>query len=139
MSIFNELESSLPADCKEALENGTAELVFKGANFAIIDKDEVPLFKCLPLIITKFGFCIAIPYAGKVSYTCFSEITCRVRGVTKFKNNFKCDYRTANLEITPWAEINNNKINTPVVQVSQNTTANNRARNRRARFGSVSV
>jgi hypothetical protein len=124
-SIFNELESSLPTDCKEALDNGTAELVFKGTNFAIVDKEEVALFKCLPLIITKFGFCIAIPYGGKVSYTCFSEIACRTRGITKFKNGFKCDYRTDNLEITPWAEINTS---------NQNTDANNRARNRRNRY-----
>lgn len=101
-NLFKELENTLPEDCKEAINSGAAEIVFKSRNFAIIDSAEVILFNCLPIISCKFGFCIVIPYNGKVSYTSFGEIVCRTRGILKFKNNFKCDYRRSNLEVTPW-------------------------------------
>jgi hypothetical protein len=101
--IFKQLEQSLPSDCLAAIESEEAEVVFKNNNFAILDKSDVSLFKILPLIMSKFGFCICIPYKNNTHYTTLGEILCRTKGRVLFKNSFKNDYRICNLVIEPWA------------------------------------
>lgn len=100
--IFRDLEQNLPRECLAAVRSGEAVVVSKFGNFAIVDADEADLFKCLPLIMTRYGFAIVINYNGKTSTTNLGEIVCRKRGIVRFKNNFKCDYRKSNLEIKEW-------------------------------------
>ncbi len=109
MDIAQELYNHLPSDCKQDIDSGDAKLIFKGGNIIIVDTCEVELFNVLPLLLTKFGFCIVITYRGKAHYTHFAEILCRTKGVAYFINNHKHDYRRKNLKIISWEDYKNNK------------------------------
>lgn len=103
-TVLNELEKSFPIDCRNDIESGKAKVVFKYTNFAIVDADDASLFEILPLVLSTYGYCIAIPYKNKtkIGYTSFGEIICRKKGKVTFKNRFKFDYRKSNLLIENW-------------------------------------
>lgn len=109
MSIDTGVTELLPHDCREAIELGVAVIRIKFGSLCVIDTQEASLFDVLPIIHTKFGFAISIPYRKGYLNTFFAEVISRKRGKVTYLNGCSFDLRLENIEIEEWVDYHNNK------------------------------